>query len=302
MLNRFAFSFLIICSSIQVHANVQAPIREGWSSVEMAQAYHHNSLLQFEWSWEGLFKNYSFRGDESVFDYGSGDGKISALMARLAHNGRVHGVDIAAGMVEFAQLQFPVLNYPNLSFSQIKPDFSEFANYKNSMDLITSFCVFHLVNEPFQVMRKFNAMLKMRGHLVLVYPVYDPDKLDHFATALRATFQKYKLTLSKRSEENLRIRKDTAFLREKIEGLGFKVHHLAVVDTHDFFPSREEYLAWLEGTLPGNENMPKDKRHQVAVDFVEKLIELDPSVQTNRGWFHKKGQRIDLYAEKIKDL
>lgn len=300
MLRSLILSFAIVCST--AYAQVQGPVREGWTSVQMAQSYHSNSLLQFEWAWEALFKNYKFQGNESVFDYGSGDGKISALMARLAHKGRVHGVDISAGMVDFAKQQFPSQNYPNLTYSQIKTDFSEFAQYKGSLDLITSFCVFHLVDEPLQVLRKFNAMLKPNAKLVVTYPVYDPETTDHFAAAFRFVFKKYDLSFSKRSEENMRARKSTVFLQENLEGLGFKIHHLSVVNTNDFFPNRDAYVTWFEGTITGNENLPKDKKHEMAVDFVEKLIDLDPSIVTEKGWLHKKGQRIDLYAEKIKDL
>ncbi len=275
-------------------ACVRQAKREGWSSVEMAHKYQRSSLLQTEWAWDVLFSNFRFVGNENVLDYGSGDGKISALMARLASKGTVKGVDISPAMVDFASAQFPTSNYPNLSFSK-----SESTLSISNFDLITSFCVFHLIDKPSQTLTYFNSILKTKGKLVVTYPMIDPNKNLVFSKVLGEIFKKHGLQFSKRSEENTQIRKDETFLRQQVEASGFRIISLKVVDTYDFFMTREDFALWLAGTLPGNDNFPQHKVDEIASEIVERFVELDPEAFAANGWVQRIGQRVDLIAEKI---
>lgn len=274
--------------------------QKGWSSHEMAHSYHQNSLLQTEWAWDVLFKNFKFKGDEAILDYGCGDGKISALLSRLAQNGTVKGVDISSEMVNFASSQFPKLNYPNLSFFKTQNDSLDYQN--NKFDLITSFCVFHLVDEPIKLLQQFNFMLKKEGRIIITFPFFNTAKPSNFNTMLGKVFSKHKLSMSKRTEENIQVRENEDFLRQQVEASGFRILSYKIVDTYDFFPNREEFIAWLVGTLPGNYSFPKNKVHEMASEYVDTLMKIEPRIFAQNGWLQRVGQRVDVCAEKISEL
>ncbi len=74
---------------------------------------------------------------------------------------------------------------------------------------------------------------------------------------------------------------------------------LRVVDTYDFFMTREDFALWLAGTLPGNDNFPQHKVDEIASEIVERFVELDLEAFAANGWVQRIGQRVDLIAEKI---
>src|SRR5689334_23006402 len=79
-----------------------------------AQDYAEHSQGQYGWGLSNV-ERLALRGTEWVLDIGSGDGKLTAEIARRVPGGRVLGVDNAANMVEFAR-QSHATEFSNLSF------------------------------------------------------------------------------------------------------------------------------------------------------------------------------------------
>ncbi len=57
-----------------------------------ADDYARNSGAQQKWA-EELIAKLALKGSESILDIGSGDGKISARLARLLRDGSILGID-----------------------------------------------------------------------------------------------------------------------------------------------------------------------------------------------------------------
>ena len=90
---------------------------EGWNQDRLIKTYYYHSELQRQWAWEMLGR-VDLR-DKRVLDFGSGDGKITAELSQLVHDGSILGVDISKEMVQFANLRFPTSIYPKLAFTEI---------------------------------------------------------------------------------------------------------------------------------------------------------------------------------------
>ena len=84
----------------------------------MLKDYTRNSQNQFQWAKE-LIPKLKLQGNETLLDIGSGDGKITAEIAKCLTLGRVVGIDSSSQMIKLAQDNFPKKNYPNLTFQVI---------------------------------------------------------------------------------------------------------------------------------------------------------------------------------------
>ncbi|GAH04894.1 unnamed protein product [marine sediment metagenome] len=165
--------FLILtCSfSSSIHGENSSPKdhKLGWNSKELVTLYFHNSELQTQWAWEALSK-YRFKGHEKILDFGSGTGKLSALMSFMVPEGEVTGIDISDDMVFYSKKMFPKEHYHNLKFL-LSPDI-DFENFsENKFDLVTSFCVFHLIPNPSVVLQNLKKAMSPNGHLVITLPI-----------------------------------------------------------------------------------------------------------------------------------
>lgn len=86
----------------------------GWN----ARDYAANSSAQARWAGE-LIAKLSLRGDESVLDVGSGDGRITAELARRVPRGSVLGIDSSGEMVALAEGSHPRDAHRNLEFREM---------------------------------------------------------------------------------------------------------------------------------------------------------------------------------------
>jgi trans-aconitate methyltransferase len=82
-----------------------------------AADYARHSAGQERWAWE-LIGKAAFAPDDRVLDVGCGDGRITAVIARLVPEGTVVGMDLSPVMVKHALGQFPASEFPNLTFTE----------------------------------------------------------------------------------------------------------------------------------------------------------------------------------------
>ena len=124
--------------------------------------YAKNSAAQFEWAAE-LIGKLKLNGNETLLDIGSGDGKVTAQIARQLPRGRVVGVDSSPGMVEQASASFGPPAYPNLSFRLMdarRLDFSE------PFDVVFSNATLHWVIDHRPVLEGVRRVLRKGGRLL----------------------------------------------------------------------------------------------------------------------------------------
>jgi SAM-dependent methyltransferase len=199
-------------------------LESGWNRHDVIQAYFHNSDLQTRWAIDCLC-SHRFNGDESILDYGSGDGKITSMLTSFVPKGQVLGVDISQGMTLFSSRMFPPGQFSNLSFQSFRAlDFSDFES-SDLFDVVTSFCVFQLVPYPRPVLEKLYQLTKPQGKLVMTYPIGTNPA---FSRAREETMKAKGLMKALPSPEAAFLR-DPHQLRHVLSEIGYTVEKLNAI-------------------------------------------------------------------------
>ncbi len=95
---------------IQKNAHTSSQIVDHWDG----ESYASTAQLQGTWADKFFFQNYQFNGSEHVLDIGSGDGKLTARIAKAAPEGLTIGIDNSESMIAKANMPFNALQ--NLKF------------------------------------------------------------------------------------------------------------------------------------------------------------------------------------------
>jgi trans-aconitate 2-methyltransferase len=127
-----------------------------------ARDYARNSSAQARWADE-LMNKLGLRGDERILDIGSGDGKVTAELARRVRRGAVLGIDSSADMVELAQSRLEAESLPNLSFRQMDAARLELPR---TFDVAFSSATLHWVRDHVAVLRGVRACLRRGGRIL----------------------------------------------------------------------------------------------------------------------------------------
>lgn len=265
----------------------------GWDNFHVIQTYFHNSDLQTRWALTSL-SAYQFRGDEHILDFGSGDGKMTSILASYVPRGTVLGVDKFKGMADFASRLFPQYEYPRLSFSSFHDrEFSEM-EFQKQFDVITSFCVFQLVPNPKSIFIKLYHITKPGGKFIGTIPIGTNPA---FSRARNELMAERGLKKADPSPEAALVR-DPHLLRLMLTEIGYSVVKLEPIHVRYTFASKKELVDWCEGTLSGNWNIPNEGRR----DFFETLVSLycdyAPENCDEKGFIDFEFDRIDILASK----
>lgn len=292
----------LITLTIATSLSAQAPQwsidseTSGWNDDTITETYFHTSELQRQWAWE-LLGTYRFKGDETVLDFGCGDGKISAEISRLVKQGCVTGIDISSSMLRIAKLKFPPYVYPNLQFYRSQSvDFSDFNQTQGTYEVITSFCVFHVIPNASEVLKNLRKQIKERGTLLLTIPA---GKNSIFFQAAQEVLQQYNLPLPWKSRQP-----STAPSMRTLDGCksllnqaGFHVESIEMVDTDNPFYSEKELIMWLVGTTSANWGIPPQLARDFFTDLVSKMMGMDPLMKDEEGRIRFKLSRIHVVAK-----
>ncbi|HSX04802.1 MAG TPA: methyltransferase domain-containing protein [Rhabdochlamydiaceae bacterium] len=291
-----SFSFLT-CSSLPA-SNISSftfkDVDRGWNSDSLARMYFHHSETQRQWAWESLSK-ISFSGNEKILDFGCGDGKVSAEMARLARNGSVLGVDVSEKMIHLANIYFPSYAFPNLTFKNSQSVTFDDMPGNQDCDLVCAFTVFHLISNQLEVLKNLKTHLKSSGKLLLIIPTGKNQALYQAATE---TFQKYNLETpwKNKIQENARSMRTldgcTSFLNEA----GYQVESIEIIDTDNPFYDMDDFITWMMGTASATWQIPASLSQIFFTDLVHRMYELDPSIIDEEGRFRFKMSRLHATA------
>jgi trans-aconitate methyltransferase len=269
-------------------------VTSGWNAGALVKTYFHNSELQRQWAWE-LMGKQALVGDEKILDFGCGDGKISAEISWLVPQGLVTGVDISSEMLLFAGIKFPAYAYPNLEFKKSSSIAFEDIPGQYFYDIVCSFCVFHLVSRPLDVLKHLKDHLKPKGKLVLVIPA---GRNAAFFDAANDVFAKYELEAPWKN-----LPASTALTMRTMEGCstllkeaGYEVLSLRMINTDNPFYDKAELIAWTIGAMTANWNIPTSVNTMFFTDLVERMCELDPEIIDQEGRLHFKLSRIHAVA------
>jgi Trans-aconitate methyltransferase len=130
-----------------------------WNAAE----YNQNSSQLEKWA-EELVLKLSLTGNESVLDIGSGDGKVTAAIARLLPNGSVTGIDLSDEMIAFSSHRFSKAEYPNLEFKLM--DMRKIA-LEQQFDIVFSTAALHWITDHLSVLHQIKKCLRTPGKMFL---------------------------------------------------------------------------------------------------------------------------------------
>lgn len=258
---------------------------KGWDTREKITRYFNNSFLQFELASCFLSKlsdkNIGIRNmknginhlgeDDSIriLDYGCGDGKITAL--QIANNfprAVVFGFDISKNMIEIATARFPIEKYNYLYFT------NNMSNVNTKFDLVTSFCVFHLIADPESVLKMIWTKMKPKAQLIMVVPTCQNNV---FMQMRDEMLEKYGILTSFNSS-NDNSSKEKKFMRtvddckEILGKSGFSITDIELVLERMPFFSRNDLIDWCMGTLSANWGVPDHISKEFFTEFINKFL------------------------------
>lgn len=264
---------------------------KGWNSSSLVSLYFHNSELQTEWAFSAL-SHYQLQGDEHVLDFGCGDGKISAWMSTLVSKGSVTGVDISKEMLAFATKRFPASTYNNLSFQISEGVNIDLSIFQQKFDVVTAFCVFHLVPQPSQVLQDIKSLLKPGGKLIVTSPMGGNPV---FYQAVAAEMALRGWNIPSPTSDSVQMR-DPEKMKALLKSSGYEIEFFEMVNTRTPFRSKEELVDWFEGTLSANWNLPPFGRRDFFVAVLNRYLQMKPSEEDEDGFVYFILNRVNFIA------
>lgn len=268
--------------------------KSGWNSSWLAKMYFHHSEMQRQWAWELLGK-IPLEGTERILDFGCGDGKISAELARRVFRGQVMGVDISEEMLHLAKIHFPSYAYPNLQFKKSSSLLFDELPGEEKYDLICSFSAFHLLPSPVEILKNLKTHLQPKGKLLITLPT---GKNPFFFQAAKEAFAKHQLTSpwdkGVLTGPSMRTLEGCSVI---LQEAGYEILSLELIDTDNAFLDLDDLISWMVGTATANWEVPVPLSQAFFTDVVSRMCELNPEMIDQEGWIRFQMPRIHIIAK-----
>lgn len=258
-----------------------------------AEKYEQSSLHQKKLAEEYL-SGVTFRGNEKVLDIGCGDGKTAAFISSLLPSGHVTGIDYSPEMIDFASKNYPVSEYPNLSFRFLD---AQNLDYSNEFDLIISFSCLHWVPNHDAVFKGIKASLKNGGRTFLQFGV--KSEISPLYVASQIVFS---------SEIWIQYNKGAIYpfrfyeleeYKKIVDKSGLNPTRVEVVDKEMKYDSKDKLIAMFESViLPLTGNIPEKHRKELLDEMFKKLFLKFP---LQKGKISVKLPRLEVEVEKLLD-
>ena len=246
------------------------------------EAYQKHSQVQ--WIWGVLSMDaLELSGTEHVLDLGSGDGKLTALLASKLNNGYVLGIDPSEEFISLAQFTHQA---HNLDF---EVGDAQSLNFEHEFDLITAFLCLNWVSDLDSTLNGMRRALKANGQVLIVIPhTPKPELLKEWR--LYFTQDKWKPYLHLFAKQYQRSQEEW---ENAVERNGFKIEHYQITKTPIVFHDREEMKQWIVSLNSGFDQLP--------VNLLEELI--DFRLEMMNTWFPQAGDgRIYAFPERVEIL
>jgi trans-aconitate 2-methyltransferase len=231
-------------------------------------------------------------GNECVLDIGCGVGNITAMIAEKLLNGSIIGIDSSPDMIAYAQRNYPVERYPNLSF--LLKNASEL-DFVDKFDIVFSNACMHWIKNHLPVLRGIQRSLHSGGRIMLQMGGRDNAKqiLEVIAILMNLPkwspyFINFDIPYGFYGPEEYRgWLAETSLVTKRLE--------LVPKDmTHE---NTYKFAAWIRTTwLPYTQSVPVSLREQFIDELVTEYVKLYPGEQN--GCIHVQMNRLEVEAYK----
>jgi trans-aconitate methyltransferase len=251
--------------------------------------------VQQTWARE-LITKLNLRGGERILDVGSGDGKVTAEIARSAPNGFVVGVDASPQMIAFAKKTFPAKKNPKLRFQTCDARKISVKKFSARFDVIFSNAALHWVDDHEKILRGAAAVLKSGGRLVV--SCGGKGNAQDVFVALRPEIK------LKRWREFFRKMPTPYFFyapedyKKWLPKFGFKIQKLELAPKGATYQGAEGFATWLRTTwIPYVQRVPENLREEFIAAVTQRYIAKHPADAD--GKIHVKMVRLEIDAVKV---
>lgn len=264
---------------------------------DQTRRYVHNSELQLRSNWQFLSNILPIiKGNERVLDIGSGDGRMSSMLAALIKEGEIIGIEPNQYMLNWAQNQYCKEEYPNLRFQE--GSYSTIIA-EEEYKLITSFFSFHTldIEKRDKAIAAIYKALKPSGRLVMTIPP-SQEANPLFAKAISKTLfsDKWKRYFRER-QANFKF-ETIEELSERFEKSPFEESSVKFRPSKDPFVGKADFVDWILGTMDFIQDVPEELRADLASDIIDQYSEFRPEAKVNETYFAAFG-RIEVVAKKL---
>ncbi len=180
-----------------------------------------------------LIEMAKVREDDSVLDLGCGTGKLTVELARIAHRGKVVGIDPSAEMIERARQSTAPVN--NILLFSIPAQAAEF---REEFDLVFSNSAFQWIKEQENVIMQAYRTLKQSGRIAIQMPAKDWTENIHSAVSALGLESKYR---KMESPWRFPLKEE---MRDYLKNAGFTNINVFSRDYALLFDSVNDVLAW----------------------------------------------------------
>lgn len=213
-----------------------------------------------------LIETANVKANESILDIGCGTGRLTCELARLAHNGRVVGIDPSPEMFNKAREMSSSLD--NILLMNIP---AQEMNFNNEFDLVYSNSALQWIKEQEDVIARSYKALRKNGRIAVQLPAKDFcwAMMDNIYSAIASIGLESKY---KKMESPWRFP-----LKEEMEGFlkdaGFAKINTSYKDYSLLFESVNEVLGWGESAglrpflAPLNEKKQERFKYAFAMGF-----------------------------------
>ena len=259
-----------------------------WNAVDYAKS----SSVQQQWARE-LIRKLNLKGNETLLDIGSGDGKVTAEIASLIPNGSVMGVDSSEEMVALAQRMYPRDTFINLLF--LREDANSLP-FENEFDVIFSNATLHWILDHRPALRGIFISLKRGGKVLLQMggrgnagEVMAAFKRIIMREDWKRCFDGFNFSYGFYGPDEYRI-----WLHET----GLDTKRVELIPKDAAYQGRSGFESWIRTTwLPYTQQVPEEKREVFISQLADDYLRLHPADEN--GMVHVNMIRLEIEALKV---
>lgn len=220
-------------------------------------------------TFEYLIQKFKFSGQEKILDLGCGDGTNTAYLTALIPKGKVLGLDWSEELLASAKVNFPIYQYPNLSFDKA----NEYnLNYENEFDIIFSFSKLQWAEDHKQVLMDIKKALKLNGTIAISMPMGLPLTMQEAVEEMenkekwRPFFKDFSTGFNFISLEDY---------ESLLENLGFEINLIEKRGQKEIFQNKEALSAFMAQWLPHLKVIPNDLKEEFMSQFLNRYLQLE---------------------------